>query len=124
MDVYPTLCELCGLDIPDTVEASSLAHMLRDVDARGKDAAFSQYFREGLMGYSMRTERFRYTEWVSFEPSVSTPTPDWEHPRARELYDHAVEPHETRNRACEAQYSDTIIQLHERLTQGWRAVCA
>ncbi len=124
MDVYPTLCELCGLDIPGAVEASSLAPMLRDVDVRGKDAAFSQYFRDGLMGYSIRTEQYRYTEWVPFEPSASAPAPDWEHPKARELYDHTVDPHETRNRAGEAQYVDTIIPLHKRLKQGWRAVGA
>ena len=40
------------------------------------------------MGVSVRTDRYRYTEWRDFATG---------RPVARELYDHADDPDETRN---------------------------
>ena len=38
------------------------------------------------MGYTMRTDRYRYTEWVAWNGSSLTPL--WDRVEARELYDH------------------------------------
>ncbi|MHC4411890.1 MAG: sulfatase, partial [Planctomycetota bacterium] len=79
VDVYPTLCEVCGLSVPGHLEGRSMAPLLEDPARPWKKAAFSQYPRGKVMGYSMRTERFRYTEWKDRETGKVL---------ARELYDH------------------------------------
>ena len=68
VDIYPTLAELCGLPLPKHLEGTSLVPVLRDPSKSVKTAAFSQYPRgvdgRQLMGYSMRTDRYRFTRWV------------------------------------------------------------
>ena len=64
-----------------------------------KSAAFSQYPRGEAMGYSMRTPRYRYTEWL--EPGKE--------PLGVELYDHVVDPGETANLA--ARYPEIIRKM-------------
>ncbi|MFK7819698.1 MAG: sulfatase [Planctomycetaceae bacterium] len=92
MDIYPTLCDLAGVEAPDFVEGKSLVPILNDSNAKVHDAAVSQYFRrhEGneYMGYSLRTDRYRYIEWRNFETGEVTD---------RELYDHNESHLETKN---------------------------
>ena len=68
IDLYPTLCDLAGLPRPGQLDGRSLVPLLQDPGASVSEAAFSQFERrhEGrrLMGYSMRTDRFRYVEWL------------------------------------------------------------
>jgi iduronate 2-sulfatase len=108
VDVYPTVAELCGLEPPSRLEGKSFARLLDDAALPGKHAAYSQYPRkeastgnERLMGYSMRTARYRYTEWLAPDRSL----------RAAELYDHQVDPHESRNVATLASNRETIAGL-------------
>ncbi|MHC4542501.1 MAG: sulfatase-like hydrolase/transferase, partial [Planctomycetota bacterium] len=63
VDIYPTLCEACGLALPGHLEGLSMMPLLHHPDRQWKKAAFSQYPRGKVMGYTMRTRRFRYTEW-------------------------------------------------------------
>jgi arylsulfatase A-like enzyme len=65
VDIYPTLCDAAGLSKPDGLEGASFLPLLDDPARAWKRAAFSQYPRKGqqVMGYSMRTDRYRYTEW-------------------------------------------------------------
>ena len=96
LDLYPTLVELCGLDAPAELEGVSLSPLLDDPQAKVKEVALTQtprpnYLRGKLpevMGYSIRTERYRYTEWRDFET---------ERVRAREFYDQQSDPGETVN---------------------------
>ena len=95
LDVYPTLCELAGVPVPDAVEGRSLAPVLSDPTASIKDAAFSQFRRDKnevpMMGYSMRTDQYRYIEWQDRRSRDIVAT---------ELYDHATDPHENTNIAA------------------------
>ena len=112
VDIYPTLSEACGLELPGHLEGCSMMPLLDDPDRSWKKAAFSQYPRGKVMGYSMRTKRFRYTEWQDTRTNKVM---------ARELYDHAKDPRENVNAAAEPQYERDVQRLARMLAQGWRA---
>src|SRR3989440_4242440 len=65
LDIYPTLADLCGLTPPSNLEGKSLRPLLDDPKAAWTQPAITQVLRAGskTMGYSIRTERWRYTEW-------------------------------------------------------------
>ncbi|XP_042855305.1 iduronate 2-sulfatase-like [Penaeus japonicus] len=103
---------------------------------QGKKAAFSQYPRPGLqpsvepdsdqprlheikvMGYSMRTNRYRYTVWLKF--NNVTFLPDWDHIVSEELYDHKVDPDENFNLCRKKVYRHKKKHLKRIFIQGWR----
>ncbi|MCR9198554.1 MAG: sulfatase-like hydrolase/transferase [Planctomycetaceae bacterium] len=86
LDVYPTLCELTGVETPDFVDGKSLVPVLHNTKTRVHQAAVSQYYRrhegDAYMGYALRTDRWRYVEWRDFESGEI---------KERELYDHSQE---------------------------------
>ena len=112
VDVYPTLCELAGVPVAAHAEGTSLVPVLKDPEVSVKDAAVSQFLRRRgggqLMGYSLRTDRFRYTEWVDRTSLEAV---------AHELYDHRTDPGETRNVA--ATEPATVAALGQKL---WRTI--
>ena len=113
VDIYPTLCELAGLPLPEHLEGVSMVPLLRDPDRPWKSAAFSQYPRGRIMGYSMRTDRYRLTRWQRRD--------DPERVKAVELYDHQSDPGETRNIADHPENAKLVKKLTARLEAGWRA---
>ncbi|MEO7654049.1 MAG: sulfatase, partial [Bryobacteraceae bacterium] len=69
VDIYPSLCELAGLPKAEGLEGLSFAPLLENPDRPWKKAAFSQYPHAApgvgqVMGYTMRTDRYRFTEWA------------------------------------------------------------
>jgi iduronate 2-sulfatase len=115
LDIYPTLADLCGLEAPKELEGKSLWPLLDDPTATVKPAAITQHPRPAYysddepltaMGYSMRTDRYRYTEWRDAADG---------HVVARELYDHADDPAETLNLAGQSEHAATIKQLATQL---------
>lgn len=117
VDIYPTLCDLAALPLPDHLQGTSLVPVLGDVQKSVKSAAFSQYPRrhEGrsLMGYSMRTDRWRYTEWIDRKSGDVV---------ARELYDHVNDPAENENVAKKPDNEAVVSSLSRQLAkgEGWR----
>lgn len=80
---------------------------------RWKKAAFSQYPRPGnIMKYSMRTDRYRYNEWVDRTTREV---------KARELYDMTSDPQCRVNLASDARQAGLVARLHLQLTAGWEA---
>ena len=116
VDIYPTLAELCGLPQPEHLEGASLVPVLRDPAKSVKNAAFSQYPRgvggKQLMGYTMRTDRYRFTRWVHRN--------DHSQVDAVELYDHQTDPQENVNIATDPNNAELVAQLTEQWQQGWR----
>ncbi len=112
VDMYPTLCELCGLDVPAHCEGTSLVPLLSQPGRPWKPAAFSQYPRRDVMGYTMRTDRYRYTEWQAYGTGEV---------KGRELYDHAADPHENVNAAERPENADVVKALSEQLRKGWKS---
>lgn len=121
VDIYPTLCELCGLELPEQpLEGCSFAPLLNDPNRKWKEAAFSQYPRGRMtnkdrmvMGYSMRTERYRYTEWRRLKSGKVL---------ARELYDHEKDPGENVNAIDDAKYAVAVKKLEKMMQRGWKGV--
>jgi arylsulfatase A-like enzyme len=111
VDIYPTLCELAGLSLPEGLEGTSFKPLIEDPSKEWKKAAFSQYPRQkDVMGYSMRTDRYRYTEWVKKDDHAKVV--------ARELYDHEKDPLETVNTAetaDSAMVKGLSAQLHAQI---------
>jgi len=102
IDIFPTLFELCGIEIPSWIDGKSLVKSLKNPDYQVKSYAMSQFPRGNTMGYTIRTPRYRYTEWIKdfktnqkYDPSLVV---------AREMYDYEKDPKETVNIVDEEEY--------------------
>lgn len=156
VDMYPTLSELAGLELPNHLEGQSFVPLLNEPKRKWKEAAFSQFpspalrewaanpltaemretyfgplieevedriitqqgekwnrdvFENRLMGYSMRTERYRFVAWKDRTDSNAAPI-------YVELYDHLTDPAETQNIA--ESHPDIVAELSKRLQKGWQ----
>ncbi|MDZ4289267.1 MAG: sulfatase, partial [Prosthecobacter sp.] len=114
VDLYPSLAQLCGLALPENLEGTSFAPLLEKPGQPWKTAAFSQYLRrgkEGFMGRSIRTDRWRYTEWTSAKGESG----------GGELYDEQNDPRENVNVASEPANQATVAEMAALLKAGWRA---
>jgi uncharacterized sulfatase len=110
VDLYPTLMQLCSLPATKGLEGSSFVPLLEDPSQPWKKAAFIQVAHgrnHDVMGRSVRTERWRYTEWDEGKQGV-------------ELYDHDGDPHEFVNLAMDPMHADTVAELKQRLKEGWQ----
>ena len=110
VDLYPTLSELADLPKPSGAEGVSFAPIVMDPTVPGEAVAFSQYPRGQHIGYSIRTARYRYTEW---RPKNS----EQEASVAVELYDYKAEG-EKRNLAGDVAYQNELNQLQQLLRTG------
>jgi iduronate 2-sulfatase len=130
VDLFPTLVEAAGLkklpvcpknsaNVSLCSEGSSLIPLIRKPLKPIKKASFSQYPRCGRMGYSMRTDRYRYTEWTKFsrEPDYKA---EWGNLCGVELYDHLIDLEENYNHAYDTEYKDIRKELSTMLRDGWR----
>lgn len=116
VDIYPTLAELAGLPVPAGIEGTSFEPLLRDPQRSWKTAAFSQYPRSSgdklLMGYSMRSARYRLTVWVDRADQTQI--------EAVELYDHREDRQENVNVAMDPARAATLKRLMAMWEKGWR----
>ena len=113
VDVYPTLAELAGVGPPPAHQGLSFVPLLREPGRPWKTAAFSQFPRTppdgDVMGRSVRTDRWRYTEWRRRATGEVL---------ARELFDHAVDPGETVNLAGDPAAADALAHMAAVLHAG------
>ena len=63
IDLYPTLCELTGIPVPDHVQGMSFVPLLSDLSGEHRTSAYSSYPHVKIMGHSIRMGAYRYTEW-------------------------------------------------------------
>lgn len=130
VDVYPTLCALAGLPIPENLDGQDASLFVENPHASWDKPARSQYGRQvdeftdhekNAMGYTLRTGRYRYTEWVTNPEFVQGEF--YKHPYegnvvlSREFYDYEADPLETRNLIDDPAYAD-IIREHAALLHG------
>ena len=104
LDLYPTLADLCGLEPPKNLEGVSLQQLLANPvrSPWNKPAVTQVWHNKKAWGYSLRTEQYRYTEWL-------------EGKAGRELYDHATDPNEITNLAEQPDHQTRVAELSAQL---------
>ena len=108
VDIYPTIVDVAGLRMPDGLEGKSLKPLLIDPLREWEGGAVTQILRPAdirlphpVMGRSIRTERWRYTEWAEGKEGV-------------ELYDHYVDPMEFNNLAVNLDAAAKLVMKELR----------
>jgi iduronate 2-sulfatase len=114
VDVYPTLCDLAGIEKPSHLQGESLIALLSgNQDAKSTEGtAFQVYPRSpqgigSILGQAVRTDRWRYVEWRKPDGSAV----------ARELYDMQNDPDETVNVADDPNHAK-VVESHSKLIAG------
>jgi arylsulfatase A-like enzyme len=119
VDLFPTLAELCGVQTPTNLQGQSLVPLLADPAAKTRGWALTQVVRGGnikrygasaatgdqgkrFYGYSLRTDRYRYTEWDEGKAGA-------------ELYDHDSDPKELTNLAKDPTKAPIIAELSTQM---------
>ena len=152
IDIFPTITELAGLDVPPVctgdetqltcVEGTSVTPLLQNPQQQWKKAAFSQYPRpscglrqipnkpsfdsehgENVMGYTIRVDQYRFTEWYRFDHT--TAKPNWTDIWGTELYDHTNPTEffndENANMAGDPDKQELVKELRQILRAGWKS---
>lgn len=100
VDIYPSLCGLCGIDPPPGLDGRSFTSLLSRPDGPVKQAAYT--YQPGRI--SMRTDRYRLV--VQYRNDTWTTA----------LFDHVADPYETVNIAPE--HPDVVRRLLPLLQKG------
>ena len=130
IDIFPTICDLIGVPIPDHLDGKSLVPLMKNPKLIIKDYAVSQYprtnnkqeterlgFSDGqFMGYSIRTAQYRYTIWLKDSFRSSKPFHK-DLVVASELYDYQIDPNETVNVVDEKAYTAIRTDLNNKMIQ-------
>ncbi|KAK2144284.1 hypothetical protein LSH36_771g00117 [Paralvinella palmiformis] len=130
VDMYPTIVEAAMLGtlpvcpeesshIEVCTEGTSLLPLIFNRQSEASSYAFSQWPRSGKMGYTIRSSRYRYTEWPKFRRHHIY-KPKWGDLAGVELYDHLIDPEENRNVAYDPEYASVRCELSLLLREGWR----
>jgi len=113
VDIYPTLAELAKLPMPTHVQGKSFVPVLQHPDQKWKEVALSQFPRDNgeVMGYSMRTEQYRYTRWEERSSGDLL---------AQELYEQNDNSLASQNLAVLPEYKTMLTELDTLLELSWR----
>ncbi|HUT88624.1 MAG TPA: sulfatase [Thermoguttaceae bacterium] len=101
VDVYPSLCQLAGLPLPEHLDGRSFVPLMNDPGLAWKEAAIGRYGP----GDTIRTDRYRFTEYTDKQGK----------PIARMLYDHQVDPGENVNVSERPESQSLNRSLREQL---------
>lgn len=121
LDIYPTLAAVCGLKAPDDLDGRDISPLLKDVNTPWKEnaysiqtrkpGAFKSTVKEFTIGRSVRTERYRYTEWNDGRAGG-------------ELYDYLNDPTEHYNLYNNKKYKKLQSQLADDLHRHFADIIA
>lgn len=121
VDIYPSLCQLAGLGIPEHVQGTSFAPLFENPERQWKEGSISYWPmgrnnpEEVVMGYAIKTDRYRYTEWVKESTGEIM---------ARDLFDHQTDPDENYGIAANPENEQIVKELSLLLNKGkgWREI--
>lgn len=120
VDIYPTLCELAGLEIPDGLDGISAVPLFTEPAKPWKSAVFCQYLRSRIWlgpdgipyhGHAIRSNDFLYVEWINENSGELAAT---------ELYDLKKDPQENKNVISDPGYAEVVNDMAKRLHTGWK----
>ncbi len=134
VDIFPTICDLAGVNVPDNLDGKSLKGLMTGKVNSVKPYAISQYPRSGpsketerlgyanalYMGYSLRTEKYRFTIWMKDKFRSSD---HFEEAKVygMELYDYTADPLETNNVVNDKKYQATAKALKAKMIEYFNA---
>ena len=95
VDLFPTACEMVGVQIPSSVQGSSLLPILKNPKKKVKNSALSFTPK----GTSMRTEKWAYMKYKD---------------GAEELYDMKNDPKQFKNLVLNNHYSPILKKLRNQ----------
>jgi uncharacterized sulfatase len=102
VDIYPTLADITELKAPEGLEGYSLAGLLKNPKSKWEHPAYTQVQRGKIPGHSVRTEKWRYTEWNFGQAGA-------------ELYDEVNDPKELNNLASDPKYASIVTEMKKLL---------
>lgn len=104
LDIYPTLAEATGFEIPSHVDGTSLVPLIENQDADRAPVVTSFRFGGDIgVGHAVRSEHYRYI----YYPSIGL----------EELYDHRDDPNEWHNIAYRDE-NDEVVERHREVLKG------
>jgi arylsulfatase A-like enzyme len=104
VDIYPTLCELASLDLPDHLEGKSLVPLVSNPDMDWKDYVICKWFD----GLTIKTKDYAYTEWSASDSAVY----------ARMLFDHREDRSENHNISESEAFEAQMEELSRLMKQN------
>ena len=124
VDLFPSICELAGIDVPDYLQGVSFVPLTKDPDLNWKHATFSQFHRrpkvsadgKRYMGYSINTKKYHLISWYRWDSETGTRGEF----KSNELYDKEFDRFETQNLAYRKDMRDVLTKLSNQLAEGWR----
>ena len=133
VDVFPTICDLAGVTIPKNLDGKSLKPLMLNNKAKGKEYAISQYPRKlkkaemaklgytdsKMMGYSLRTDQYRYTIWMNNFNSKEVFNESQVY--ASEMYDYVKDPLEKVNVVKDIAYKITANDMHKKMLEFFKS---
>jgi len=128
IDIFPTICELAGVPVPAILDGKSLVALMKNPFASVKEYSVSQYPRSGAaaenqrlgyadpnaMGYSIRTNQYRYTIWMGNGFRSNMPF-DEKLILGTELYDYKKDPLEKVNVVNNKKYKKASAAMHAKM---------
>ena len=103
VDVFPSLAQLCGLQVPEALQGKALFEVLDKPEFTKNSSAYTVVSRGTQLGRSVRTTRWRYAEWGEA--------------REAELYDLKNDPREIHNLAKKKNHKKTLGEMRALLAQ-------
>jgi arylsulfatase A-like enzyme len=136
VDVFPTICDLAGVAIPSKLDGKSLKPLMVNNNAKVNDYSISQYPRKlkkvemikkgysdpKIMGYSLRTDKYRFTIWMNNFTSKQPFNESQVY--ASEMYDYVKDPLEKVNVVNDKEYATISKDMKAKMLDYFKSELA
>ena len=136
VDVFPTICDLAGVAIPSKLDGKSLKPLMVNNNAKVNDYSISQYPRKlkkvemikkgysdpKIMGYSLRTDKYRFTIWMNNFTSKQPFNESQVY--ASEMYDYVKDPLEKVNVVNDKEYAAIAKDMKAKMLDYFKSELA